>query len=210
MNKKIITLGVAVLAFTAACGGSPSAPPAASTTGSATSSGQTTTSGASTPSCAETATWGTGPVDVAGSTTDALFNTRVGQQDCYDRVVFDINGTAPVGYAVRYVPVVLADASGMPLPVPGGAVLRVVVRAPEQGFDQSGHQPWQVPPKSGDYLVPAAQVASWTSLRAVRFAGFFEGQCTFAVGVRTTLPFRVFTFVDEPNHARRVVLDIAH
>ncbi|MEQ0558007.1 hypothetical protein ABJI51_02905 [Amycolatopsis sp. NEAU-NG30] len=39
-----------------------------------------------------------------------------------------------------------------------------------------------------------------------RFAGSFEGLSTFAAGVRTKLPFRVFT----GDQVRRVVVDIAH
>lgn len=161
------------------------------------------------PSCPP-AGWGTGAKDAAGSSTDALYLVRVGKHDCYDRVVFTINGTAKAGYSVQYVPLVTADPSGRPLPVPGGAVLQVVIRAPEQGADTSGHQPGRVLAATGDYLYPSAQLASWPSLRAVRFAGFFEGQCTFAVGTRAKLPFRVLSLPDPVNHVERIALDLAH
>ncbi|MGW4394076.1 AMIN-like domain-containing (lipo)protein [Amycolatopsis nivea] len=161
------------------------------------------------PSC-PSAGWGTGAKEAAGSSTDALYLVRVGKHDCYDRVVFTINGTTTAGYSVRYVPLVTADPSGRPLPVPGGAVLQVVIRAPEQGADTSGHQPGRVLAATGDYLYPSAQLASWPSLRAVRFAGFFEGQCTFAVGTRAKLPFRVLSLPDPVNHVERIVLDLAH
>lgn len=152
--------------------------------------------------------WGTGPKESAAGSLDALYGVRAGQHECFDRVVFDVNGSAEVGYSVRYVPVVRADGSGNPVPVPGGAALEVVVRAPAQGFDNTGHQPGKFLAQTGDYLYTADQLAGWPSLRAVRFAGSFEGQSTFAVGVAETLPFKVSTQLDEAT--RHVVVDIAH
>jgi hypothetical protein len=92
--------------------------------------------------------------------------------------------------------------------VPGSAALEVVVHAPEQGYDDSGHQPGVVLARSGDYFYTESQLAGWRSLRAVRFAGFFEGQCTIAVGVAETLPFTVSTSLD--GATRHVVVDVAH
>ncbi|WP_020658937.1 AMIN-like domain-containing (lipo)protein [Amycolatopsis benzoatilytica] len=186
---------------------STTAPPSSTAPPGTTSPAPTSTPG--TPGCPAPG-WGTGAKEAAGSTTDALYLVRIGRHDCYDRVVFSINGPASTGYSVSYVPLVTADASGKPLPVAGGAVLQVVVRAPEQGADTSGHQPGRILAATGDYFYPSAQLASWPSLRAVRFAGFFEGQCTFAVGTRAKLPFRVFTLLDRVNQVRLVVLDIAH
>jgi hypothetical protein len=141
-------------------------------------------------------------------TTAPLYLVRVGQHSCYDRVVFDINGPAPAGYAVKYVPQVLSDPKGRPVPVPGGAVLQVVVRAPIWGTDTQGHQPWRKPPAVGDDLVSPAQLAGWNALRAVKFAGSFEGQTTLAVGVRARLPFRVL--VTQDASYRHIVLDIGY
>ncbi|MGW5718542.1 AMIN-like domain-containing (lipo)protein [Amycolatopsis sp. NPDC003865] len=158
------------------------------------------------PSCAETAGWRTDPRGSDTMSRDALYLVRAGRHACFDRVVFDVNGPAEAGYAVQYVPAVTTDPKGDPLPVPGGAALEVVVRAPALGTDDSGHQPGRVLAAIGDTLV---STPGWPSLRAVRFAGSFEGQCTFAVGVRAKLPFRVFTQTG-PDRVRRVVLDIAH
>ena len=227
-----IVATAAVLGLAAACGGNTQSPTPSATPPPATAPPQSSTAapppamtapprpsatpqppaqpGPAPTSCAVTATWNAGPVDVGGSTTDALYLVRAGRHDCYDRVVFDINGPGAAGYSVRYVPLVSADASGRPLPVPGGAVLQVVVRAPAQGADTSGHQPGRVLAATGDYFYTADQLAGWSSLRAVRFAGSFEGQCTFAVGVRQQLPFRVFSVLDTQNQIRRIVLDVAH
>lgn len=166
-------------------------------------------SGISSTACSTEQQWGTGPV--VGSTAmtpSPLYLTRVGQHACYDRVVFDLNGPEAVGFAARYVPVVLADASGKPVPVAGRAALEVTVRAPILGTDNQGHQPWVTAPAIGESLVAPAKIAGWSSLRAVTFAGSFEGQTTVAVGVREQLPFRVF--VSSDGSYQHVVLDFSH
>jgi len=160
--------------------------------------------------CLETRGWDTAAKEAAPYSTDALYLVRAGQHECFDRVVFDVNGSAAVGYSVRYVPVVSEDGSGHPMPVPGSAALEVVVHAPEQGYDDSGHQPGVVLARSGDYFYTESQLAGWRSLRQVRYAGSFEGQTTIAVGVRTRVPFRVFTLLNARDQIMRVVLDVAH
>src|SRR5664279_139829 len=127
------------------------APPAASpaalstpkTVSAPTNAGASTPgSGISSTACPAEHTWGTGPeIGSAAMSQAPLYLTRVGQHACYDRVVFDINGPQAVGFAARYVPVVLADASGKPVRVAGRAALQVVVRAPIFGTDSQGHQP---------------------------------------------------------------------
>jgi hypothetical protein len=192
---------------------SPTASPAALSTPKAvtpTSAGASkASSGISSTACSTEQRWGTRPV--VGSTVmtpSPLYLTRVGQHACYDRVVFDINGPEAVGFAARYVPVVLADASGKPVPVAGRAAFEVTVRAPIFGTDNQGNQPWVKPPALGQNLVAPATIAGWSSLRAVTFAGSFEGQTTVAVGVRERLPFRVF--VSSSGSYQHVVLDISH
>jgi hypothetical protein len=137
-----------------------------------------------------------------------LYLVRVGEHPCYDRVVFDVNGPEAVGYTVRYVPVVAADGSGKPVPVAGGAVLEVVVRAPMLGTDSQGQQPGSRVPAIGEDLVARSRLAGWESLRQLAYAGSFEGQTTTAIGVRERLPFRVFVTGDRGY--RHVVVDIAH
>jgi len=218
-----LTAGISVAACTA------DQPPADPNTTTTTSTTQPTARGApaaqSTPptpsttangtqdsliGCQETRSWNTADETAAPYSTDALYLVRVGQHDCYDRVVLDINGPNEVGYLVRYVPVVTADGSGDPIPVAGGAALMVIIHTPPLGFDSGGHQPGKVFANTGDHLYPAAELDGWRSLRAVRFAGYFEGQSTLAVGVRDNLPFRVFTQLDPTSQIRRIIIDIAH
>ncbi|GAB3147714.1 hypothetical protein GCM10027258_41520 [Amycolatopsis stemonae] len=167
----------------------------------------TTTAPPAPPSCPETAGWRTDARTSDPMSRDALYLVRAGRHACFDRVVFDVNGPAAAGYAVRYVTVVTSDPKGGPLPVPGGAALEIVVRAPALGTDESGHQPGRVLAAVGDTLV---STPGWPSLKAVRFAGSFEGLSTFAAGVRAKLPFRVFTQLGPQDQVRRVVVDIAH
>jgi hypothetical protein len=172
------------------------------------SAGAQSTSTDTTP-CAEDTSWGTGPRDGGTAMTPApLYLARAGQHECYDRVVFDLNGPQDVGYTAKYVPVVRADASGVPVPVEGRAALQVIVRGPIYGTDNQGHQPWRPPPAVGEHVIAPAQVAGWASLTEVRFAGSFEGQTTFAVGVRDQRPFRVS--ITSEQYYQHVMLDIAH
>lgn len=156
-----------------------------------------------------TPAWGTGAKDGGPVLSTApLYLVRAGRHACYDRVVFDVNGPAVLGYTARYVPVVQADGSGKPVPVAGGAALEIVLRAPMLGTDSQGHQPGRRPPAVGADLVAPSRVAGWPSVRQVTYAGSFEGQTTAAIGVRTRLPFRVSVTADRGS--RHIVVDIAH
>lgn len=161
--------------------------------------------GSPVPVCAEIATWGTSLKESAPYTGAELYGVRSGRHDCYDRVVFDVNGADTVGYHVRYVDSVHADGSGEPVPVAGDAALEVIVHAPDFASASSGHQPWRDPWKVGETLLDPR---GWRALDAVKFAGSFEGQTTFAVGVEARAPFRVHTLPDDA--VTHVVLDIAH
>ena len=156
-----------------------------------------------------TQAWGTGAKDGGPVLSAApLYLVRVGQHRCYDRVVFDVNGPAVLGYMARYVPVVQADGGGKPVPVVGGAALEIVVRAPMLGADSQGHQPASRTRAVGEDFVTPSRVAGWASVRQVTYAGSFEGQTTAAIGLRTRLPFRVFLTADRGY--RHIVVDIAH
>lgn len=179
-----------VTACTTNAGGTATAP-------STTSTAQDTP--ADEAECAETKDWATKDTQADPVSTDALHQVRAGKHDCYDRVVLDVDGPADVGYLVGYVPVVTSDGSGSPVPVDGGAALQVILRAPAADSAENG-----------DYFYTADQLDGWASLRAVRFAGSFEGQSTVAVGVREKLPFRVFTQLEEKTRTQRLVIDIAH
>lgn len=124
-----------------------------------------------------------------------VVSVRVGQHECFDRVVIDVATTGPVGSAVRYVDVVHQDGSGFPVPVAGNAALQVVVYASAYELIDSG-APYA-------YSTP-----NWGSLREVAWAGSFEGMTTFAIGVVDQNAFAVTTW--EEHGIRKVIIDIAH
>ncbi|WP_260474724.1 hypothetical protein [Streptomyces sp. WAC 05379] len=61
-----------------------------------------------------------------------LTDVRTGQHECFDQLVFDAEGTAadPIGYAVRYVDVLLQDPSDVVVPIKGGAILEISLFSP--------------------------------------------------------------------------------
>ena len=147
-------------------------------------------------------TWGSLPKSAGDNTTAPLLDVRTGQHDCYDRVVFDFDGTA-TGYNVRYTDDVVTQGKGDVLNVAGGARLDVTLLEPdsnvETGAPTFSHG-------NGDHL---ANVAGYRTLRDVVYGGSFEGYTTVGVGVRARLPFRVFTLAGPGGHSR-IVVDVAH
>ena len=138
--------------------------------------------------------------------TESLNGVRAGRHACFDRLVLDVGGQdATFGsYDVRYVRSVIADGSGAVVPVRGGAVLQVVVKAPaysEMGPTFQPRNPREV-----------VAVGGYSTFRQVAWAGSFEGQTTLGLGVRARLPFRVLTLDGTPNtdHTPRLVIDVAH
>jgi hypothetical protein len=129
--------------------------------------------------------WGSLQKSNPASSLGNITAVRAGRNDCYDRLVFDVNGAAP-GYTVRYVSTVFAEGTGDPLPVTGGAKLEVIVRS----LSDTNRMP---------------SVAGFQTFKSVVYGGSFEGQTTVGLGVRARLPFRVFTL----TNPSRVVLDVA-
>ncbi|MFP3578868.1 hypothetical protein SB659_04680 [Arthrobacter sp. SIMBA_036] len=146
-------------------------------------------------------TWGSLAKADPTMSSAQVTNVRTGQQACFDRLVVDLTGTV-AGYSVQYVPAVVQDGSGMPVPLRGDAALRVVVNAPSYG--PSG-QPTFTPSSATDL----ANVTGYQTFRQVAYAGSFEGTTTLGLGVRARLPFRVFTLAG-PDGGSRLVVDVAH
>lgn len=134
-----------------------------------------------------------------GTTLDTLYNIRTGRHDCYDRMVFDLNG-AGYGYDVRYVSNVYTDGEGALVPLTGGAKLRIVVNAASYNPNTGAI----IYPGIAGKKLPGVDLTGYQTFKDAKFAGSFEGQSTVGVGVRAQLPFRVF----ETNG--RLVVDVAH
>ncbi|MEU1259176.1 hypothetical protein ABZ445_38410 [Streptomyces chartreusis] len=121
---------------------------------------------------------------------------RTGQHECFDQLVFDAEGTAadPIGYAVRYVDVLLQDPSDVVVPIKGGAILEISLFSPR--YDPASGQPY--PP------LPSVRVTGYWTFREFKFTGDPEGYTQAGLGVRARLPFRVF------QTANHLVVDVAH
>jgi hypothetical protein len=162
-------------------------------------------SAATTPYCG--ITWGSLPKISEAADTEMVYGVRAGRHTCFDRLVVDVGGqdTTFGSYDVRYVPVVLEDGSGRPVPVRGAADLQIVLRAP--AYDQDGN-PTFVPADRREVV----NVSGFSTFRQVAWAGSFEGYTTLALGVRARLPFRVFTLPGTPqsDDTPRLVIDVAH
>jgi hypothetical protein len=146
-------------------------------------------------------TWGSRPKEAGPFVQGPVAGVRAGQHECYDRLVIDLNSTAP-GYAVTYVREVIQDGSGKVVPLRGGAKLQISVRAPAYGVDTSR----ATFPAGRSELV---HVSGFRTLRQVAGAGSFEGYTAIGLGVRERLPFRVFTLAG-PGSGSRLVIDVAH
>lgn len=141
-------------------------------------------------------TWGSLAKSAPMAGTGSLTNIRAGRHDCYDRLVFDVSGTAR-GYHVSYVNTMYEDPTGRVIPLRGGAKLSITVHAP--AYDTAGRPTYRYANRN-----ELANVSGYRTFRQVAWAGSFEGLTTVGLGVRARLPFRVFTL---PG---RVVVDVAH
>jgi hypothetical protein len=152
--------------------------------------------------------WGSLP-EVAGDFTNAHpTNLRAGRHACFDRLVIDMGptqpgpGDGPLGYDVRYVPQVVQDGSGEPVPLAGRAFLAIVLRT--NAFDDAG-----TPTYAPADRLHAVNVSGFRTFRQVAFLGTFEGYTTIGLGVRARLPFRVF-ILPGPGAGSRLVIDVGH
>jgi hypothetical protein len=142
------------------------------------------------------------PADTSPDTADAsagaaltVTDVRVGRQDGFDRVVFELGGTGTPGWRVEYVDVATAQGSGQPVDVAGDAVLQVTLTGAGYPFDTGVEEfPTRTP----------VRAAGTRSVAEVVFGGTFEGTSEAFVGTAARTPFRVFAL----SNPTRVVVDV--
>jgi hypothetical protein len=183
MNKPFTAVATLALAVGLATGMTAAAPPP---------------SAAANPSCA--VTWGSHAKGNPTMNGAQVIGVRTGKHECFDRLVIDMRYKLK-GYDVRYFHV-SREGSGDPVYLAGGADIQIIVRGP--AYNQSGHPTYN--PPSWDHAV---KLDGHRTFRQVAFAGSFEGQTTFGLGVRAKLPFRV-QIMDGPGTGSRLVIDVAH
>jgi hypothetical protein len=144
--------------------------------------------------------WGSLAKTSSPAANGPVTNIRSGRHACYDRLVIDLKGRAP-GYSVRYVNTFTGAASGLPIPLRGGAKLSVTVNAP--AYTPKGTASY-TPVNRAEVV----DVTGYRTFRQVRWDSSFEGQTSLGLGVRARLPFRVFTLQDATTS--RLVIDVAH
>ena len=151
--------------------------------------------------------WGSLPKVVDGSgPTESIFNVRTGQHACYDRFVVDINGSGPVGYDVSYVENVYTEGQGSPVKLAGGAKVQIIAHATNFDTDTGLFTYTPIDQARAQQLT---NVAGYRTFRQVAFAGSFEGQTTFGLGIRARLPMRAFV-LSGPGTGQRLIVDVAH
>ncbi len=151
------------------------------------------------PDCADVA-WGSNAKRTEAMTASPIGRIRTQQHRCFDRMVIDLRRAPGAGWRVRY-HAVQQPGSGTAVPLRGKAALEVVALAP--AYDERGQATFH--PVDRHEL---ADVSAYRTFRQLAFAGSFEGETTFGLGVRTRLPFRVFA-VEGPS-GTKLVVDVAH
>ena len=140
-----------------------------------------------------TAPFRTDPVERSRRSRQApeLVSVQTAEREGYDRVLFTFEGSMP-GYQVRYVARV-EDATGE----------RLALRGPT--FVAVAFEPARAHDPDGEATFPTATLTpGYPALRQVRFAGDFEGQVSFGLGVADRGGFRV----SELRNPTRVVVDV--
>jgi hypothetical protein len=125
-------------------------------------------------------------------TIPALIGIRAAHHPTFDRIVFDFRGGLPASQQAAYVPQLVGDASGLPVPIAGRAILQVRFEQ-ANAHDDAGNAT----------AADRTAFALPNIITAVR-SGDFEAVTTYGVGLAKQQPFRLFTLTN-PD---RVVIDV--
>ena len=135
---------------------------------------------------------GAAPVRAAdAAATPTLVAIRAAHHPGFDRIVYEFAGGLPASQQVGYVDKLVGDASGLPVPIAGRAILRVRFE-PAQAHDAQG----STAPERKAFPLPNIM----TTVRA----GDFEAVTTYGIGLAKRTPFQVSTL----QNPSRVVIDI--
>lgn len=141
---------------------------------------------------------GTADVGISRSGTGHLSAVRVGNMGGYDRVVLEFKDQVP-GYTVGYRPLpAKADGSGDAISLPGAKALVMVTMRSASGYDSDK--------STATYSGPNEVSAKSAVVTQAKAAGDFESVLTWAVGMRSKVPFKVSIMNSPP----RLVIDFQH
>ncbi|MCC6377118.1 MAG: hypothetical protein IT191_08890 [Microbacteriaceae bacterium] len=145
--------------------------------------------------------WGANTKSADRTVTAPITAVAVEAQDCFDRLVVTTSAASD-GYLVQYVDSLMAEGSGMPVELRGGAILRVNVAAP--AYDVNTGDPTFTPGNPSEL----ADVSGFGSFRQVAWAGSFEGQTLIGIGLDSEHPFRVT--ISSDSGGTHLIIDVAH
>lgn len=140
--------------------------------------------------CGQAQGWDTTAKRADFRASGAIIGVTAEAVDCADSVIIWIKpADAAPGYTVEYVPEVVMDGSGLPVPLTSAAKLQVMVTTP--AYEDDGTKITSTfEPADKDHVVETAGLAV---VEQVAYAGSFEGQTTFGIGVSAERPFTVTT-----------------
>ena len=129
---------------------------------------------------------------LALAATPLLKKIRGASHVGYDRVVFEFDGPVPANFDVSFVPDIIGDPSGLPVPVIGQALLGVTFSL------ANGHD------EDGNVFTDAITTLGLKNVIQVVRSGDFEALLSFGIGLAKQTQFSVFTL----TNPSRVVIDI--
>jgi hypothetical protein len=141
---------------------------------------------------------GTAGVAVAAPSASAapvvptLVGIRAAHHATYDRIVFDFRDGLPASHQVGYVPELIGDASGLPVPIAGRAILQI-------SFQQANAHD-----EAGTATAPDRVAFALPNIMTAVQSGDFEAVTTYGIGLAQREPFTVFSLTG-PD---RVVIDV--
>ena len=137
----------------------------------------------------------TNPDQTSSSPRTRVRDLTFGHHQKFDRVVIRVLGTLPGGFA-NYQRRFTHDGSGLPIPIGGRSGLQVSL-TPAFAHTVGG---------DNLYVGPTIARPRLQTLKALAFAGDFEGHVTFAFALTHRAPYRIFTL----EGPRRIVIDFSH
>lgn len=128
---------------------------------------------------------------IAAQSLTTLVAIRAAQHVDYDRVVFEFDGALPSQHNVASVPEIIADPSGIPIPMFGSALLEVVFHSATAHDETS-------------FLTPERITCGLPNVVQVVRSGDFEGVLSYGIALAKQKQYNVFTL----TNPSRVVIDI--
>jgi len=126
------------------------------------------------------------------ATTSTLVGIRAEHHPGYDRVVFKFTGGLPSTRSVKYVNKLIADGSGLPVPIAGRAILSVVMSG-TNAHNSAAHA-----------TAPAKVAFALPNVMTVVRSGDFEAVTSYGIGLAKKESVKVFTL----RNPSRLVIDI--